>query len=588
MAKGLRFKDAEKARDEITAEQLKRISKLYNDWADEIAKKAEKLKQKDTMSSELQEQQMKELEQALRKTSQKVANEVNKTVKEGMTKVCQSVISQNEDWMESLGFPKDIISAAFSSVPDNVVRNIVTGKIYDSGWSLSKSIWGDNEDTLTKIHQIVAGGMAENKPIYEIAKSLEQYVRPGAKKQWNLKTKSGKMIYPKRVDYNAQRLARTLSQHAYQQTIKTTSKENPFIQKIKWHSVGNRACEICKRRDGKVYPIDELPMDHPHGFCIMEQMVDDNIDDRLIDWVHGKADKDLDNFAKKLGFDIGDMDVPGAEDSNENGGHKIVQGKQNAINEWHRREGEFDFEIEDVINYQGFDGLPRLVDADEFDELVKKSNFIAQRTYSANSQEILDAYRDQLYNGKWYVDCSTGGAQYGQGMYCAADWNGELTEGIKAEMKHYQMLNKDRGNSLNYTETLTLDESARVVKYEDIIRMKENEYFAYMDEKFAEFAKGKDEGCEAFFRVQTGRSQDGDFNKAFVWMSAHKDEYEAAEKLRQEVVVEAEEIRNTYLKMDAGSYAALKGYDAINAVGHGESGSYTVILNRTKLVVKKG
>lgn len=588
MAKGLRFKDAEKARDEITSEQLKQISKLYNDWADEIAKKAEKLKQKGTMSSELQEQQMKELEQALRKTSQKVANEVNKTVKEGMTKVCQSVISQNEDWMESLGFPKDIISAAFSSVPDNVVRNIVTGKIYDSGWSLSKSIWGDNEDTLTKIHQIVAGGMAENKPIYEIAKSLEQYVRPGAKKQWNLKTKSGKMIYPKRVDYNAQRLARTLSQHAYQQTIKTTSKENPFIQKIKWHSVGNRACEICKRRDGKVYPIDELPMDHPHGFCIMEQMVDDNIDDRLIDWVHGKADKDLDNFAKKLGFDIGDMDVPDAENFNENGGHKVVQGKQNAINEWHRREDEFNFEIEDVINYQGFDGLPRLVDADEFNELVKKSNFIAQRTYSAGSKEILDSYRDQLYNGKWYVDCSTGGAQYGQGMYCAADWNGKLTDGIKAEMKHYQMLNKDRGNSLNYTETLTLDESARVVKYEDIIRMKENEYFAYMDEKFAEFAKGKDEGCEAFFRVQTGRSQDGDFNKAFAWMSAHKDEYEAAEKLRQGVVVEAEEIRNTYLKMDAGSYAALKGYDAINAVGHGESGSYTVILNRTKLVVKKG
>lgn len=309
MAKGLRFKNAEKARDEITAEQLKRISKLYNDWADEIAKKAERLKQNGTMSSELQEQQTKELEQALRKTSQKVANEVNRIVKYGMTKICQSVIVQNEDWMESLGFPKDVISAAFSSVPDNVVRNIVTGKIYDSGWSLSKSIWGDNEDTLTKIHQIVAGGMAENKPIYEIAKELEQYVRPGVKKQWNLKTKSGKMIYPKQVDYNAQRLARTLSQHAYQQTIKATSSENPFIQKIKWHSVGNRACEICKKRNGKVYPIDELPMDHPHGFCIMEQLVDDDIDDRLIAWVHGKTDKDLDKFAKKLGFNVGDMNL---------------------------------------------------------------------------------------------------------------------------------------------------------------------------------------------------------------------------------------------------------------------------------------
>lgn len=77
--------------------------------------------------------------------------------------------------------------------------------------------------------------------------------------------------------------------------------------------------------------------------------------------------------------------------------HKIVDGKEDAITKWKRRSDKFDFEIEDVINYQGFDGLPRIVDSDEFDKLVKESNFIAQRTYGANSQEILDAYRDQLY-----------------------------------------------------------------------------------------------------------------------------------------------------------------------------------------------
>lgn len=647
MAKGLRFKDAEKARDEITSEQLKRISKLYNDWADDIAKKAEQLKRKGTMSSELQERQMKELEQALRKASEQVANDVTKTVKEGMTKVCQSVIAENADWMESLGFPKDTITAAFSSVPDNVVRNIITGKIYSSGWSLSQSIWGDNEDTLAKIHEIVAGGMAENKPIYDIAKDLEQYVRPDARKQWNLKTKSGKMIYPKKVDYNAQRLARTLSQHAYQQTIKTTSTENPFIQKVKWHSSGNRVCEICKKRNGKIFPVDKLPMDHPNGFCIMEQLVDDNIDDRLIDWVNGKEDKELDKFAKKLGFDIGDMDVPGAESTTTKSEHKIVQGNQNAINEWHRREGKFDFEIEDAINYQGFDGLPRLVNADEFDKLVKRSNFIAQRTYSANSQEILDAYRDQLYNGKWYVDCSTGGAQYGQGMYCAADWQGKLTEGIKAEMKHYQDLNRDRtlagakadymsklsakdvmksaymggakvsddewkayvklksdpnltlyklppddhklvkaiqdrGDWLglglavddmmeefeqsykgySYTETLTLDPSAKVIKYSDLVSMAEEEGVTIYDRESARMT------AQSAYKMLYGKN----------WYDLTDDEQNAF----------LDEMKKNADFEDIGSYAVLKGYDVINAAGHGESGSYTVILNRTKLVIKKG
>ena len=35
-----------------------------------------------------------------------------------------------------------------------------------------------------------------------------------------------------------------------------------------------------------------------------------------------------------------------------------------------------------------------------------------------------------------------------------------------------------------------------------------------------------------------------------------------------------------------GSFASALGYDAINAEGHGASGSYTVILNRTKLIIK--
>ena len=121
----------------------------------------------------------------------------------------------------------------------------------------------------------------------------------------------------------------------------------------------------------------------------------------------------------------------------------IAQGKD-ISDSWKRREDDFDFEIEDVINAQGFDGLPRVVSSEEFDKAVKESSFIAQRSYSAPSQEILDEYREQLYNGKWYVDCSTGGAQYGQGMYCAADYTGKLTDGIKAEMKTYKNLGERR------------------------------------------------------------------------------------------------------------------------------------------------
>ena len=39
---------------------------------------------------------------------------------------------------------------------------------------------------------------------------------------------------------------------------------------------------------------------------------------------------------------------------------------------------------------------------------------------------------------------------------------------------------------------------------------------------------------------------------------------------------------------DPGTLATEMGYDAIKADGHGESGSYTVILNRTKVIFCKG
>ena len=41
-------------------------------------------------------------------------------------------------------------------------------------------------------------------------------------------------------------------------------------------------------------------------------------------------------------------------------------------------------------------------------------------------------------------------------------------------------------------------------------------------------------------------------------------------------------------KANPGALAAEMGYDAINAQGHGESGSYTVILNRTKCIFREG
>lgn len=219
--------------------------------------------------------------------------------------------------------------------------------------------------------------------------------------------------------------------------------------------------------------------------------------------------------------------------------HQVVNGKD-ISQTWQRRPDQFAFEIEDVINAQGFDGLPRVVSQADFDEYVKKANsgngFIAQRTYSAPDQETLDLYRDQLYHGKWYVDCSNGGAALGQGMYSVYANGTTVTDYMTKEMNAYK---QRRGAEYNYLETFTLTTDAKTITPEEISKLRQDY---------------KDNIIKKFNDLGGWGNPD-----AIKWASEH-------------------DISN---KFDDGTFAALLGYDAI--VSHGID-DYAVILNRTKLI----
>lgn len=300
------FKNAEKVRNAIVASQKKEIAKLYEEWADEIGERAKYYSHKSTASAPVSERYYRELQKQLRATSQEVSNEIYKKIKSNIYTVADAVVLDNVKWLADFGFSADGLNAAFSYVPHEIVQNLVTGQIYDSGWSLSSRIWGDNEQTLKDIYQVMAKGLAENKPIYEIAKDLESYVRPSAKLPWNLRMADGKKIYKKQVDYNAQRLARTLVQHGYQQSFIATTQKNPFITEYIWRSNGSRACPLCMDRDGRVFQKGDLPMDHPNGMCTMEPVVTDDMVDQLADWFNSPDGTypDIDEFASNFGYDV--------------------------------------------------------------------------------------------------------------------------------------------------------------------------------------------------------------------------------------------------------------------------------------------
>ena len=310
----LLFEDAAKAKEAITVAQQKEIKNLYDEWADDIAEKAWFYSHKTNASAGVSERYYKELFKQMNATSKAVSDEINGIITKNMYTIADSVVASNVNWLKEFGFSEDGLNAAFSYIPNDVVQRLVTGQIYQGGWNLSQRIWSDNQMTQRDIYQIMARGLAEQKSVYEIAKDLESYVRPGAKKNWNpvlamRNTRTGeieyKRIYKNQVDYNAQRLARTLAQHSYQQSFIATTQNNPFITEYIWRSNGSRVCPLCKARDGAHFKKTELPMDHPNGMCTMEPVVVKDMVDQLADWFNSPDGTypEIDEFAGNFGYE---------------------------------------------------------------------------------------------------------------------------------------------------------------------------------------------------------------------------------------------------------------------------------------------
>lgn len=194
-----------------------------------------------------------------------------------------------------------------------------------------------------------------------------------------------------------------------------------------------------------------------------------------------------------------------------------------------------DYAIEQVIKAQGFDGKPTLTsDKAAFSQACQASNFIAKRGVGASDQRTLNAYDQNLKTGEFYVKCS-GGSVHGYGMYAASvAANGK---NARSGLQHAESTAQSYatwGKNVSKVYTMTLDKSAKV-------------------------------GTESNLKRQMAR--DTEFQKACNNSGMNS--------------------RYTY---DVGVYAAYKGYDAYVAgrgrySSDGSSSDYTVILNRSKVII---
>lgn len=303
---GLNFLPAEKARAAISVTQQKKIRAMYNRLAKQVGDKAKSMPTSDLISDEMKKVYLKDLQKDLQKASKIMSAELEKEIKKSMEGTAEAVVGVSKKWLGEVGMIG--VEGAMSHVPLSAVNRVASGKLYQSDWTLSKRIWGIDKKMHSDIQTVIAEGIALNKSAYDIAKDVEKYVDPAAAKDWKWSK-----VYPgtnRKVDYNAQRLARTMVSHAYQASLVESTKDNPWVAGFRWRSAGSkRTCALCRERDGRYFPKEKLPLDHPSGMCtfIAETTDLEWASEDIADWYNGTMDSDameakIDKFAKSLGI----------------------------------------------------------------------------------------------------------------------------------------------------------------------------------------------------------------------------------------------------------------------------------------------
>lgn len=307
-----RLKTAEELRESITNKTQKEILKLYNGMYKEIERQIR------SAGDNLTKERLVMLQRTIKSRITAINDSVRSEIVSASSSVCEQVVLDKREWLEKYGLKENDIQDAFAYVPNRVVQSILQGTIYQDDWKLSSAIWGADKKVQDAIDKIVSIGTAQGKSAYDIAKDIEEYVQPGARKpsrtisSWRYDRNGNKIrdtFYFGRVDYNAQRLARTMISHAYQQAFETVNKNDPFVEYYIWHTSNfhGRVCDICRARDGQKFKKDELPLDHPNGMCTFEAYSPysmKQIAQKIGAWYDSPSGTfpDIDLFAKEFGY----------------------------------------------------------------------------------------------------------------------------------------------------------------------------------------------------------------------------------------------------------------------------------------------
>ena len=287
------------------------IIRLYREAAADLAERAAA-----SRKGSLSQRWADEYAKSLAKRADELEAGLYDVTLQGLKRSAELPAAAMGQWWEAVGGQS--FRDAFALPQDNVLAGIIEGGFYKDNQGLSRRIWRLADSFEKDIGYIVQRGIAEKKSALELARDLEQYVKPPAAREWDW----GK-VYPnlsgKKVDYNAQRLARTAINHAYFLDNVRVCTENPFVTAMHWDlsnahderqviPFGPDECDDYAEHDeglgeGNFKP-DELPCPHPQCLCVQWAVIPDSLEDigaRIGAWASGEPDERLDEWYAQYG-----------------------------------------------------------------------------------------------------------------------------------------------------------------------------------------------------------------------------------------------------------------------------------------------
>lgn len=287
------------------------IIKLYREAAADLATRAAA-----SRKGPLTERWAAEYAESLKRRVAELEAGLYDVTLQGMKRSAELPSEAMGQWWETVGGQS--FRDAFAATPDDVLAGLLDGSFYRDRKGLSERIWQVAQDFEKDVGYIVQRGIAEKKSPVELAADLEQYVNQPAKRDWDW----GK-VYPnlsgKKVDYNAQRLARTSINHAYFLDNVKVCTENPFVTAMHWDlsnahyerqviPFGPDECDEYAAHDeglgeGNWKP-EEIPVPHPQCLCVQWAVIPQSLEDigaQIGRWASGEPDAVLDEWYDKYG-----------------------------------------------------------------------------------------------------------------------------------------------------------------------------------------------------------------------------------------------------------------------------------------------